>query len=240
MSKHLVLRRLFQAASLYVVGTFSYYGIFRCPFAVPYVSCENCPVIECPGRKIWLPVWIAILASALAFGRAFCSHACPGGMIAELFSRFALLRGRIRGRVAQMLPYGRYVALVLCMYLFWFMHNPRWAVPIRTGGFLESTMLTFEHATPLWLIRVGIVLGGLALGLVIPHFWCRFLCPTAAAIRLVGWRPALRYSISSDCTDCGICNRRCDLEVRPGQDNCTNCGDCAGKCPVNAIEFGRK
>jgi len=239
MVRHLWIRRLTQAASLYVIGTFSYYGIFRCPFAVPYVSCENCPVLQCPGRKIWLPVWIAILASALAFGRAFCSHACPGGMVAELFSRVSLLRGKVRGMADRVLSSGKYLALMACIYVFWFMHNPRWAVPIRTGGFTESTMLTFEHAFPLWFARTGIVLGALALGLVIPHFWCRYLCPTGAALRLAGFRPLFRYFMSKDCTDCGVCNRKCDLETRPAKHNCTNCGDCAGKCPAGAIKLGR-
>ena len=51
-------RRIIQAASLFVIGEFSYFGIFRCPFAVPYVSCPNCPVVQCPGRKLWLTAWI--------------------------------------------------------------------------------------------------------------------------------------------------------------------------------------
>jgi len=45
--------------------------------------------------------------------------------------------------------------------------------------------------------------------------------------------------MTSDCTDCGVCNRKCDLGTRPGLSNCTNCGDCAGKCPAGAIELGR-
>jgi polyferredoxin len=151
----------------------------------------------------------------------------------------AVLRGKVRGMADRVLSSGKYLALLACMYLFWFMHNPRWAVPIRTGGFIESTMLTFEHAFPLWLVRTGIVLGALAMGLVIPHFWCRFLCPTGAAVGLVGFRPLFRYSMTRDCTDCGVCNRTCDLETRPSLSNCTNCGDCAGKCPVGAIRLGR-
>lgn len=239
MSKHLWLRRIIQAGSLYMIGVFSYYGIFRCPFAVPYVSCENCPVVQCPGRKLWLPVWIAILVSALAFGRAFCSHACPGGMVAELLSRFALLRGKLAAKLDWVLSFGKYAALLVCVYLFWFMHNPRWAVPIRTGEFAQSTLLTFEHAFPLWFVRTGIVLGALALGILIPHFWCRYLCPTGGLLELVSFRPLLRYRITPSCTDCGKCNRRCDLETRPNLHNCTNCGDCQESCPVDAIKLGK-
>ena len=44
------LRRLSQALFLGILGQWSFYGIFRCPFLVPYVSCQNCPVITCHGR----------------------------------------------------------------------------------------------------------------------------------------------------------------------------------------------
>ncbi|MCK5423045.1 MAG: 4Fe-4S binding protein, partial [Deltaproteobacteria bacterium] len=73
-------RRLTQCAFLVFLGEFSFYGIFRCPFAVPYVSCGNCPVIQCPGRKLWLAFWIILPVSAIIFGRAFCGWACPGGL----------------------------------------------------------------------------------------------------------------------------------------------------------------
>ena len=45
-----VWRRFSQLAMLVLLGQWSFYGIFRCPFLVPYVSCQNCPVITCHGR----------------------------------------------------------------------------------------------------------------------------------------------------------------------------------------------
>ncbi|WP_051261577.1 4Fe-4S binding protein [Desulfovibrio inopinatus] len=232
-------RRLIQAGSLYFLGTFSYYGIFRCPFAVPYVSCENCPVVQCPGRKLWLITWIGILLSALIFGRAFCSHACPGGMVAELLSRVALLKGKIRKTLDKKLSYIKYGMLAASVYLVWIMHNPRWAVPIRTGEFFPSTTLTFEHAFPLWFVRTFFVVGALALGILIPHFWCRYLCPTGALLEPFRKFSFYGYSMNASCTDCGKCNRHCDLETRPHEQNCTNCGACKPVCPVDAIHIER-
>lgn len=232
-------RRVIQVASLYFIGLFSYYGIFRCPFAVPYVSCENCPVIQCPGKKIWLTTWIGIIASAILFGRAFCSYACPAGMIAELFSKVAVLKGKIKGKFDQYLSYIKYLSLAVAIYLFWFAHNPRWAVPIRTGGdFWQSTFLTFQHAFPFWFIRTGFVVGAILIGLIIPYFWCRYFCPTGALLGLFGKFSIFKYRISSNCTDCGKCDRHCDLETRPEQQNCTNCGSCSHVCPVDAIKLG--
>ena len=49
------IRRMSQTAMLFVIGEFGFYGIFRCPFAVPYVSCAGCPVVQCPGRWMVYP-----------------------------------------------------------------------------------------------------------------------------------------------------------------------------------------
>ncbi|WP_415714149.1 4Fe-4S binding protein [Maridesulfovibrio sp.] len=231
------VRRLIQAGGLYFLGTFSYYGIFRCPFAVPYVSCENCPVIQCPGRKIWLTAWLGILFSALIFGKSFCSHACPGGMLSELLGRFACLKGRIKGALEKRLSYFRYGVLVLSMYMLWGMNNPRWAVPIRTGEFIKSTALTFEHASGLWLTRTALVVAFLALGLLIPHFWCRFVCPTGALLEPFRKIAFFGYSMDESCTNCGKCDRHCDLETRPAEHNCTNCGSCKSVCPEESIDL---
>lgn len=230
-------RRIIQIASLYFIGTFSYYGIFRCPFAVPYVSCENCPVIQCPGKKIWLSAWIAILASGLMFGRAFCSYACPGGMVSELFSKFSVLKGVIRNKLDKNLSYIKYISLVVAIYLFWFGHNPRWAIPIRTGDFWQATSLTFEHAFPLWFVRTGFVLVALLLGLVIPYFWCRFFCPTGGLLEIFSHFSLFRYKMKDSCTDCGKCEKLCGMGTRPSRHNCTNCGSCAKDCPVDFIEL---
>ena len=73
------LRRLTQAVFLGVLGQWSFYGIFRCPFLVPYVSCQNCPVITCHGRifTMFWGFWLLLPLSVLLVGRAFCGWACP-------------------------------------------------------------------------------------------------------------------------------------------------------------------
>ncbi|EPR43909.1 4Fe-4S ferredoxin iron-sulfur binding domain-containing protein [Desulfovibrio sp. X2] len=235
-------RRIIQAASLFVIGEFSYFGIFRCPFAVPYVSCPNCPVVQCPGRKLWLTAWIGILASALFFGRAFCGYACPGGMVAELFDRVSPFTRSIGRRVSKgfdrVLRNAKYVAAAAALYLFLGLHNPRWAVPIRTGEFFQATALTFHHAFTPWLFRTGTVLGALALGLLVPYFWCRYLCPTGGILDVFGRFAPARHRMTADCTDCGKCERSCGMATRPSEPNCTNCGACVSDCPANAIRFG--
>ena len=54
-------------ASTLFLGEWALFGVFRCPFVVPFVSCQNCPVITCPGqaaRMFWgfWGVWLAVAA----------------------------------------------------------------------------------------------------------------------------------------------------------------------------------
>jgi hypothetical protein len=112
-------RRLVQIISLGLIGEWSFYGIFRCPFAVPYIGCGNCPVIQCPGRSLWLWSWILIGGSALVFGRAFCGWICPGGLVSEILSMGSFFKSKLKERVSAGLAYGKYIMLVACpLFLF--------------------------------------------------------------------------------------------------------------------------
>jgi ferredoxin-type protein NapH len=228
-------RRVSQLGFLLVLGEFSFCGIFRCPFAVPYVSCGNCPVLQCPGRDLWIPVWIGLLVSGLAFGRAFCGWGCPGGLVSELLGKLALMRGK-SGKFLEAVS--KYPVALVSLFVLFLLNNPRWAIPIRTGDFINSVYLTFEHADRIWLLRTGFILGGLSLALIIPHFWCRYLCPTGGLLELLGRISLCKYFKTFQCNDCDRCRKACFAETRPGEVNCTNCGDCKPVCPVNAIKLG--
>jgi ferredoxin-type protein NapH len=232
-------RRLVQVVSLGLLGEFAFYGVFRCPFAVPYVGCGSCPVMQCPGRKWYLPIWGAILASALLFGRAFCGWACPGGLVSNLLGTMAPVRSRVRGVAGRALRSGKYIVLAaaLAAWLIW--NNPRLAVPIRTGDFFQSVGLTFEHAGWLWFWRSMIVVAAIVAGMVVSHAWCRFLCPTGGILELFNRFALLRYRKTAECNDCGACEPACVMGTRPDEVNCTNCGDCASKCPMDAIRLAR-
>jgi polyferredoxin len=225
-------RRLSQLVFLALLGEFSFYGVFRCPFAIPYVGCGNCPVLQCPGRDLYLPVWIGVLISGLLVGRAFCGWACPGGLFSELLSKLSILRGAARNMFDK---YGKHGVIILCLVIFFVYGNPRWAIPIRTGDFFGAVSLTFEHANELWLWRAVFILGGIGLAIIIPHFWCRYLCPTGGVLGVLSRIAPIKYFKTSDCNDCNLCRKACFAETRPAENNCVNCGDCAPVCPVNAI-----
>jgi len=232
-----IKRRISQLVFLVILGEFSFYGIFRCPFAVPYIQCGSCPVIQCPGKKLWLSFWIILPLSLLLFGRSFCSWACPGGLVSDLLSRISLVKGKIKKIPNRLMSSVKYLVLTACIIFILFLNNPRWAIPIRTGDFFNSVKLTFEHADSLWLLRTAFILTGFLLVLIIPHFWCRYLCPTGGLLELFKKIALFNYIKTDQCNDCDACRTPCPADTRPEEINCTNCGDCRNTCPVNAIQL---
>ena len=148
-----------RAVFMVILGEFAFYGIFRCPFAVPYVGCESCPVVQCPGKKIWLSSWIAILGSAIIFGRAFCGYACPAGTFSDLLAKLKFVKIKISRKLDKYLSLGKYIVLAASLIYLFILSNPRWAIPIRTGEFFQSVELTFQHADNLWIYRTLIICG---------------------------------------------------------------------------------
>lgn len=237
-----VWRRLTQLGMLAVLGQWSFYGIFRCPFIVPYVSCQNCPVITCHGRLLTMfwGFWLLLPLSALLVGRAFCGWACPGGLANQMLGKLAPLKLRARNLFTRVAPWGALLALAGCLYVWLLMGQPRTNIPIRVGEFFGAVRLTFEHADLFWLVRTVTVLGLVALGLVVANFWCRFACPTGGTLEIMKRFSLFGFFKTNACNGCDKCLRVCEMGTRPAETNCTNCGDCAGSCPEDAIRFGRK
>jgi polyferredoxin len=141
-------RRLTQAGMLFIIGQWSFYGIFRCPFVVPFVSCQNCPVITCHGRLLTMfwGFWLLLPVTALIFGRAFCGWACPGGLVSDLVSSFAPFKLAARRGLARMLPWGKYLGLAAALYIWLAMGQPRTNIPLRVGELdRKSTRLNSSH-----------------------------------------------------------------------------------------------
>jgi len=233
------IRRLSQVGMLFIIGEYSFYGIFRCPFAIPYVSCTSCPVIQCPGRWMVYPFWISLGISVLFFGRSFCSWACPGGFISGLLSKLLPMEQKIKRGLDEKLHLLKYFSLAFCLAVWLLMSNPRLAIPIRVGEFCKSVILTFQHADNLWLTRSIGVLILFVVGGVFGNLWCRYLCPTGGALEALKHISLFRFRKSSDCNQCGLCANVCEMNTKPDEYNCTDCGDCKKSCPAGAIYFGR-
>ena len=241
-----LLNRLVQGIGLLGLGQWSFYGIFRCPFIVPYIQCETCPVVTCHGRIVSLfwGFWLGLLIVALVFGRAFCGWLCPGGTVNRLIGflgrKTVAVKLQPAGKADSLLPWGKYLTLVLVGYCWFILAMPRVNIPIRVGEFFPAVAQTFEFANVEWVVRTVIVLSLAALGLLLPSLWCRYVCPTGGLLDLFRKWSLYKVYKTGACNDCQHCRNACYMETRPGEKNCTNCGDCLGVCPQQCIHMGRE
>ena len=186
---------------------------------------------------------IALLASALLARKAFCAWICPVGTVHEglgwLLRRLGLRRGgramgglfTPRAGLDRALRWLRLPVLILILIF-----------TVHTGELIfrpyDPYYVLFSahgHDVRWWsyLVLAGI----LALSVLVPMAWCRYLCPLGVSLwpfARVGW---LRLARDPEaCTSCGRCDRACahDLrvatepEVRSGE--CTLCLDCVEAC----------
>ncbi|HEX7624276.1 MAG TPA: 4Fe-4S binding protein [Anaeromyxobacteraceae bacterium] len=235
-------RRASQLAAVALIGQWSFYGVFRCPFVVPYVSCRSCPVLTCHGRILttFWGFWLALPFAAVLFGRAFCGWACPGGLASQLLAKIAPLRPRASALGSRVAAGGAVVGLAWAGFAFYTEGQKRVAVPIRIGGFFQSVALTFEHASPAWLARTWVVLAVLATGIVVANAWCRFACPLGGALELIRRFSLFGFRSTASCNHCEACRGACEHGTLPDESGCTSCGDCRGACPSDAIRFGAR
>jgi len=237
-----LFRRVTQIGMLTILGQWSFYGIFRCPFPVPFVSCINCPVITCHGRifTLFWGFWLAIPFLVFLFGRVFCGWICPGGLVNQIIGKIFALKMRIKNTFNTIAHWGKYFGLALAFYLWLVIDNPRWIVPIRVGEFWNSIKLSFEHANTYWLIRMFFVLAFLLAGFGLANAWCRYACPTGGMLELLKRFSIFKIKKTEACKNCNTCLKACEMGTRPDEINCTNCGDCLHLCPENAIKIKRK
>ena len=135
-------------ASTLFIGEWGLYGAFRCPFVVPFVSCQNCPVITCPGQvsRMFWGFWGIWLAVAVFFGRAFCGWLCPGNFVNRVLALNPFKFGPNPVGVKNY-RWAKYLMLAAGLLVWFAMGQPRVNVPLRVGEFWPSVMLTISPAT---------------------------------------------------------------------------------------------
>ncbi len=249
------LRFVFQAgiaaatliAGIRLAKGFSLSGIEKyCPFggietAWSFVTRRS---FSCAAGELNVALFVALIALTLVARKAFCSWICPFGAVSEWLGALARrLRLRVPveppPRVDRALRWLRVPVLILILFFTW-----------RTGelvfrGYDPFYILFSAHGHDVKLWSYGILAGVLALALIVPMAWCRYLCPLGVTLwpfSAIG-RLRLRRS-EADCTGCGACDRACPhgiavaraSEVRSGE--CTLCLECAEACPsARALEL---
>jgi len=88
------------------------------------------------------------------------------------------------------------------------------------------------------------IFGGIvALDLLAPRFWCRYLCPLGAFLSLFSALGVFKRRVNQECNHCMACQKACPMGAI-GEDplktrgpECIQCRECAGVCPQKAVSF---
>lgn len=212
----------------------------------------------------WPCLWALVtIILTIIFGRFFCSWICPFGTLHHFMgyigSRKKTTHQKIqlnRYRKAQCI---KYFILVVFLFMAAF---PSIGATLQTGlldpiplisrsfnllivpivdksvNFVSVSSRFYEGA---WLI-LAIFLTAVLLNLVIPRFYCRFVCPLGALFGILGrfaiWRIGKQQK---ECSECGLCDRSCEGACTPhGKirvSECVLCFNCREDCKDEVIAY---
>lgn len=192
-----------------------------------------------------LVLLLVIGGLSLLVKRAFCSWVCPFGLLGDILERVHRSLFRRRLSLPRVLDYPlRSLKYLLLLFFLWaifarmdvgqleqFINSPY-------NRIADVKMLKFFAPPSQTTVAVVGTLAGL--GLVIPFFWCRYLCPYGAllgALSLVS--PFKVRREARTCVGCRQCTRVCPARIRVHQvrtvlsDECHACLRCVDVCPVD-------
>jgi polyferredoxin len=198
-----------------------------------------------------LVLLVLIALNALLLKRSFCSWICPVGTLSDSLGTVSrkLFRRRIRLPRALDYPLRGIKYLLLAFFLFAVFVK---MTPPEVGQFLNSPynkvadikMLYFF--THLSSMAIKVLLGLVALSIVVPYFWCRYLCPYGALLAVGSLLSPMKVRRRPEsCIDCGLCAKACPSHIpvdkirRVDSDECFGCVSCVAACPVPlALQMG--
>ncbi len=215
---------------------------------------------------------VILIGLTLLFGRFFCGYICPMGTLLDLFDKLlnikrprfverlrrlkfylliGILAASITGANAVYLfdPIAiltrTYTILLYPLLILFTNLSLDWFRPLADYlGWIELSYLNYFQPFFYMSLFTGIIfLCIIALNLITPRFWCRYLCPLGALLSFFSRFGVFKRVVSNRCNDCLKCKEVCsmgaieddprEMKVR----ECLQCRTCKLICPQEAISF---
>jgi ferredoxin len=216
-------------------------------------------------RALYRPLLWALLTVGLTIllGRFFCSWVCPFGSIHHFISHLVHHKTALKRRIEQN-KYRKpqcvkYVILIVLLLAAIIPANSASLqtglldpiplvsrsfnlvlLPIvdRVGNNISTTDRFYEGAG----VVFAVFLAAVALNLVVPRFYCRFVCPLGALFGILG-----RYALwrigknKTECSECKVCEKACQGGCQPAGririSECVLCFNCHQDCKEGIISY---
>ena len=214
----------------------------------------------------WPLLWaLATVVLTIIFGRFFCGWVCPFGSIHH-FVGFLGNRKKTNPQKIQLNKYRKaqcikYFILIVFLFMAAF---PSLAATLQTGlldpiplvtrsvnlvllpifdSSVNFVSVTSRFYVGAWLI-FAIFLSAVLLNLLIPRFYCRFICPLGALFGIIDrfaiWRIGKNQS---ECINCKLCEKSCEGGCEPAGNirisECVLCFNCLDDCKHEVISYQR-
>ncbi|SDB23773.1 4Fe-4S binding protein [Eubacterium oxidoreducens] len=198
---------------------------------------------------------IAILLFTIFFGRYFCGYGCVFGTYGDVLYQIASwVRTAFRKKMGKpktlpklsptlgkIFSYGKYAVLLVVVLICLLSDKASQIGTISPWTPFSRLQALQAPAKGSGLAIIFLILISIGM-LLVPRFFCRFLCPLGAIFSLL---PVLPFSVvtrkKEDCVrGCNLCERGCpaDLQLadtqteeRQSMGECFNCSKCAYSCP---------
>jgi len=204
--------------------------------------------------------WGLVVLSLTAFlGRFFCGFVCPLGAIQQgvgwLARRGQPATAKVAANEFSALQSWKYylLAFFLALALMGSMQTGLLdplplayrSLNLAVLPLVDGPINGWRAYASVWLLG-SIFLLILALNLIRPRFFCRFLCPLGALLGLAAsvspWR--LGKKDAGRCGDCRRCEEFCEGACQPSaeliQGECLLCLNCLDRCPHGRITFANR
>ena len=195
-------------------------------------------------------LFLIICSTALIVKKGFCSWVCPLGLLSEYLLKIHHLIFKYGFRLPLLIDrILRSIKYLLALFFIWtiFFNMPLEAIEsfINSPYNILADIKMLKFFSQISMTAFIIILGLIILSVVIPNFWCRYLCPYGALLGVLSFLSMGRINHNpSKCSDCGQCEKFCPglINIRQGKSShsleCSACLQCVNVCPEkDALKF---
>jgi len=224
----IIIRSRYKHRKIMLVASVAVLGLYLGGFLCPLTAIQNLFIKWQTG---YLLLFLAVLVPALLWGRIFCGYICPFGALQELL-HFK--------RISRTIPsvWDRYLSQAKYVLLGYLVVRVLVTGQVILQDYTPFKALFTWGGTPL-SIGLGLTFGILSIIMYRP--FCRYVCPLGAFLALLSHFSLFKVRVSSNCVNCGLCQKVCKSRTIAGKppridsSECILCGDCLEKCPKKAI-----